>query len=316
MKKLNVFVIVSILILTCGNSYAQIAADYYLPLNVGATLNFHCDNGPQTSDYYAARTTKYEIEGIDSISGEVYFREKGTEVIDGIGVQNVFNIFWLKLDPTGNVVLGAIANSESASIDSAIIFDWIIFPNEYLIEGYTREYEIEGDIIQDSVISIKETVSVPAGIFNNCLEILTTHFDNDGISNFREIKYYAKNIGLVKNIRVIPERDAHTDELISYIPTEIMDNNEIIPTGYLLSQNYPNPFNPSTKIKFSLPKESKVTLIIYNALGQEVSRLVNQQLTAGSHDVDFNKSNYSGGIYFYKLQAGVFIDTKKMILLK
>jgi Leucine-rich repeat (LRR) protein len=83
-----------------------------------------------------------------------------------------------------------------------------------------------------------------------------------------------------------------------------------------LSQNYPNPFNPSTTIKFGLPKESEVSLAIYNILGQRVTQLVNQQLKAGYHEAVFNNSNYSSGIYFYRLQAGDFVETKKMILLK
>ena len=105
----------------------------------------------------------------------------------------------------------------------------------------------------------------------------------------------------------------------------ILSNSDIedIPTVFSLSQNYPNPFNPNTKIRFGIPKESKVTLIIYNILGQEVRRLVNQQLKAGYHEVDLNISNYSSGIYFYRIQAtpnggqaGAFVETKKMILLK
>ena len=98
----------------------------------------------------------------------------------------------------------------------------------------------------------------------------------------------------------------------------IVSNNdtESIPTVFSLSQNYPNPFNPSTKIKFGLPKESKTSLVIYNLLGQEVTRLVNKQLKAGYHEVEFNNSNYSSGIYFYRIQAGDYVETKKMILLK
>lgn len=87
-------------------------------------------------------------------------------------------------------------------------------------------------------------------------------------------------------------------------------------TDFRLEQNYPNPFNPSTKINFSLPKESNVSLVIYNTLGEEVTRLVDEHLKAGYHMTDFNNSHYSSGIYFYRLQAGGFVEAKKMILLK
>lgn len=89
-----------------------------------------------------------------------------------------------------------------------------------------------------------------------------------------------------------------------------------LPKKYRLNQNYPNPFNPSTKIQFGLPKESKVSLVVYNLLGQEVINLVDQHLKAGYHKVDFDNKNYSSGIYFYRLQAGNYVETKKMILLK
>ncbi len=94
------------------------------------------------------------------------------------------------------------------------------------------------------------------------------------------------------------------------------NNNELLPNEFSLSQNYPNPFNPSTKIKFSLPKESMLTLIVYDILGREVVKLVNQNLKADFHEVEFSNSNYPSGIYFYRLQAGEFVETKKMILLK
>ncbi len=88
------------------------------------------------------------------------------------------------------------------------------------------------------------------------------------------------------------------------------------PKNYILIQNYPNPFNPSTKIQFGLPKESKVTLTVYNVLGEKVTELVNQQLKTGYHEVEFNGRDLASGIYFYRLQADDNIDTKKMILIK
>jgi hypothetical protein len=94
------------------------------------------------------------------------------------------------------------------------------------------------------------------------------------------------------------------------------DIKEITPDKYSLSQNYPNPFNPTTRIKFGVPKESNVTLIIYNTLGQEVEKLIDHRLKAGYHEVEFNSSLYASGIYFYRLQTADFVETKKMILLR
>jgi len=88
------------------------------------------------------------------------------------------------------------------------------------------------------------------------------------------------------------------------------------PAEFLLFQNYPNPFNPSTTIRFELPVNSQVDLRIYNLLGQEVEVLINnEELNSGAYKYNFNASQLTSGVYFYKLQAGSFIITKKMVLL-
>ena len=88
------------------------------------------------------------------------------------------------------------------------------------------------------------------------------------------------------------------------------------PTKFILAQNHPNPFNPTTKINFSIPKQSKVSIHVFNSLGQEMAELVNKDFSAGNHSVDFNATNFNSGIYFYTLQSANFTKTMKMILLK
>ena len=95
----------------------------------------------------------------------------------------------------------------------------------------------------------------------------------------------------------------------------------IAPDVYALAQNYPNPFNPSTHINFSLGADSKVTLTVFDILGQKVATLINGSLAAGSHEINFNASNLNSGIYFYRIDAaGVegtnFSSVKKMTLTK
>lgn len=94
------------------------------------------------------------------------------------------------------------------------------------------------------------------------------------------------------------------------------ENFQQIPENFSLSQNYPNPFNPSTTIRFELPESDIVTLKIFNILGEEISTLVNTELKAGKHEYQFNANNLSSGIYFYRIQAGSFTETKKMILIR
>ena len=89
-----------------------------------------------------------------------------------------------------------------------------------------------------------------------------------------------------------------------------------IPDKFNLDQNYPNPFNPITNIKFQLPEAEFVTITVYNTLGQEVESLLNKEMPAGIHHVQFDAKNLAGGVYFYKMQAGNFVQIKKMILVK
>lgn len=89
-----------------------------------------------------------------------------------------------------------------------------------------------------------------------------------------------------------------------------------IPSNYLLKQNYPNPFNPSTRIQFSLPVRDFVELQVYNILGRKVADVINQEMTAGSHNINFDASKLSSGIYFYRLHTPRFSDTKKMVVIK
>ncbi|HEX9739514.1 MAG TPA: T9SS type A sorting domain-containing protein, partial [Ignavibacteriaceae bacterium] len=106
-----------------------------------------------------------------------------------------------------------------------------------------------------------------------------------------------------------------TDGSFEYSPVLEIEINNII-EEYTLSQNYPNPFNPSTKIEFKLPVESKITLTIFNVIGEKVTDLINGKLfSSGVHEILFDASHLASGIYFYSFQTSRFSKTKKMILL-
>jgi hypothetical protein len=103
--------------------------------------------------------------------------------------------------------------------------------------------------------------------------------------------------------------------------TDVSQDGSTLPDQYALEQNYPNPFNPSTEIHFSLPQNSYVRLIVYNILGQAVKTLVDQSMSAGSYVADWDGTDAGGtkvasGIYLYRVEAGQFSETKKMVLLK
>ena len=131
-------------------------------------------------------------------------------------------------------------------------------------------------------------------------------------------KFILTDVNTMETIEVIPIRF----NVISKSEKEVShklskeNNGEQLPDKYELSQNYPNPFNPSTRIKYSILADGLVTLKVYDVLGSEVTTLVNENKQAGFYEVEFNASSLANGVYFYRLQAGDFVETKKMILLK
>ena len=96
----------------------------------------------------------------------------------------------------------------------------------------------------------------------------------------------------------------------------VVNYNSEIPDSYSLSQNYPNPFNPATKIKFALPTSGFTSLKVYDISGKEISNLLNSNIQAGTYEVLFDASDFSSGVYFYKLESNGYIETKKMFLIK
>lgn len=116
------------------------------------------------------------------------------------------------------------------------------------------------------------------------------------------------NLGLTVPARMIPEDVIE----IAYR----LHNEEILPEDFVLDQNHPNPFNPITEINFVLPAASNVSLDIYNIMGQKVATMADGFLEAGEHSVTWDGSDVASGVYFYRLKAGEFIETRKMILLK
>ena len=98
--------------------------------------------------------------------------------------------------------------------------------------------------------------------------------------------------------------------------TDVVNDQPQIVNEFLLSQNYPNPFNPTTKISWQSPVSGNQTIKIYDIAGKEVATLISEYRLAGKNEVEFNASNLSSGIYFYKLTVGNISKTKKMLVLK
>ena len=165
------------------------------------------------------------------------------------------------------------------------------------------------------------------------LELLTTKYTLSGeerwsarygggaFSEYRGVDILSDPLG---NIYVIGEK-AGTDftttpVIVKYSPFGTVSSSQEseveVPLEYSLEQNYPNPFNPSTTIAFQIPSPDFVELTVYNILGREVATLVNERLPAGKHTVKFDGNRLASGIYFYQLNAGAYVATKKLLLLK
>jgi hypothetical protein len=162
-----------------------------------------------------------------------------------------------------------------------------------LIGNITPEY---GDIIAGGISSGNQNQYIEFS--ENCPDTIYIQFRLDILSN--DYLFWSDTFSVF----------VHRD------PAGINSKGDIIPKDFALLQNFPNPFNPSTKIKYDLPKAGKVKIEIFNLLGQKVATLLNEQMPAGSHEIEFTAKDLPSGIYLYRIEAGSYIDTKKMLLMK
>jgi len=139
---------------------------------------------------------------------------------------------------------------------------------------------------------------------------VSVNFNTTGLS----IGSYQGFLNIGSNDPLTPVRNVRIKLNVGEVGIQ---NNLIgVPSDFMLDQNYPNPFNPSTKISYGIPKESFVSIKIYDILGKQIMSLVNENKRPGYYDVNFNGSNFASGMYFYKIEAGSFVQTRRMILVK
>jgi photosystem II stability/assembly factor-like uncharacterized protein len=146
---------------------------------------------------------------------------------------------------------------------------------------------------------------------------------NGGQSWNCQFEFDTDSLGVIKDIFFFNNRNGWTltsyGNIIKYgllVEVSVDKPENIHPDEYILNQNYPNPFNPVTYISFSIPTKSFVSLKVFDMLGKEVSVIISESLTAGNYSRQWNAVGLSSGVYFYRLQAGPFIETKKLILLQ
>ena len=159
--------------------------------------------------------------------------------------------------------------------------------NLYSVTGSNGSYQITNVDAGSYVISA-DKIGFNSSTLNNVnIDYSSGVFDSN-------------NSNLVLSVNSITEVETHAS----------------LPSNFELGQNYPNPFNPSTVIKYSIPFNSFVQIKVFDVIGREINTLVKGQMNAGTYNITLNADNMPSGIYFYRIEAGNFVQTKKMILLK
>jgi aminopeptidase N len=202
-----------------------------------------------------------------------------------------------------------------SGLDLNYFFQEWIYGENYPVYGIGwNKFLVSGNIYQ-VILNINQNINTNPSFFTMPVQIkinttsgdtLVTLFNNEQNQNFQ--------------FQVIGEPMSIVFDPGNWILKTIQSVTEVknleVPFEYSLGQNYPNPFNPSTTISYQLPEKELVTIKIFNILGKEVATLVNEEKPAGKYELEFSADNLVSGVYFYKLQAGSFVETKKMILIK
>lgn len=224
-------------------------------------------------------------------------------------------IWWYLREPACNIINsdGSI-NKKGYTLAQ---FSKFVRPGYYRVEA---TYQPQSGIF---VVGFKGSEKVIVAINENSTrKIQTFAFINDTVSNVRKYATSSSKSTMDEGI-IACSSSSFTDTLDAQSITTFVSSNAssyyshmIPPTTYELYQNYPNPFNPSTNISFNLQTKSFVSLKVFDVLGREVATIVSEEMSAGNYSKQWNVTNMPSGVYFYRLQAGSYIQTKKLVLLK
>ena len=298
---------------------------YVFP-SFGDTYTDNFDTGIDTTTYWKIQRndTLYQVDGTH---GDVRFSRSpgGTQVLNTIHLifqpimQGDFDV---SVD-FSNAYIDRINGSPGNQIQlnsgfggqgfSVVRSDEAGFGHNYHVwidpPGQWQGYQANAD--SAGTLRINRVGNTVAGYFNNNLIYLDLFNESDVM----HLSFSLQNNGTTDSTSVIFDNFSLTADSIVLNPTRIRDFNQKI-TSFKLHQNFPNPFNPTTTISFEIPQTEFVTLQIYNILGEEVSTLVSRQLTAGKYQYEWDAADITGGVYLYKLQAGNYVEVKKMVLMK
>jgi len=241
-------------------------------------------------------------------NGYLFIPVSGTNAVtDWSGISQkgsygaVVNDFWHKTSGANNYVLGSVLQNPATAVGGAGTYDFAISVQP--LGNGTQEIRVK-------LIKSDNTYAWAAKTIDFHAPNVTTKF------NALDFALKSATATSMKLEEVQIDLGAPIELPDWVVAVEMPRVTAVIPDEFALGQNYPNPFNPTTTMELSLPKNCQVKLVVYDALGKAVAELVNGTLNAGVHKINFNAVNLPSGIYFYKLTAGEFTSTKKLMLLK
>ena len=247
---------------------------------------------------------------------KVYVDESGYYFIQGFSnnflptyynTQNVPSLFWQTAD-------SLLLNSSQSNKDLYFIRDSSYGAGE--VSGKVSFLPSGNEDFEGITLLAKSVTNGNFYSYNFCKDDGSYYITNLPYGTYQVV---AQKIGfenVVSDVFTIDSLHTYYSNInILFDPTDVQIENPL-PDKFILNQNYPNPFNPSTIISFSLPNTNLVTLKVFNPLGQEVATLYKNILSAGLHQFTFNANGLPSGVYFYRIDAGSFTQTKKMMLLK
>ena len=313
-----------------------------LVFNTGATINYFI---PSTTNFVGGMVADGSTSGngqgnvfLGKISEEdtiLTFGRSGVASINDI--EFVFEIGDIVV---GDSIIRFIEIPDTITYSSATEINLHTRTNNFILSPQTNFYFSNIYFVvqksdPDTALLTNDAVNFKVELVNAITDQVVGTFDNitynkNNLEKFANIDYSVDCSGIASGeyyLRLV----TNVNGIANYTLANIFNDNTTlakknfnkvnftgseIPITYELSNNFPNPFNPSTTIRYQIPQDGIVTLKIYDILGSEVATLVNEEKLAGKYEVNFNASSLASGVYIYKIQAGSFINSKKMILLK
>ena len=260
--------------------------------SIGYSYTHYFENGPMGS---RVENTVNIIQAKIKIGDSLYFYKADllpTILIDSSFVQSnsIFTLFIKAVHPY---------DKTGSTPEKSLFF----------IDSVDVEYYFSKGTDTTTILRTQMLHSPNSNLFNANIPLPDSFYYNNYSLNYR---FSTKDKGIIPTYCIYPEN--------GYIPFYLdptdVKNSKTTAVSFRLSQNFPNPFNPNTTINYSIANPGLVTVKIFNVLGEEILQLVNEYKNSGSYSVNFDASKLSSGIYFYTLDSGSFVSTKKMIVLK